>query len=385
MQGYSTPLYQIRYKYNDQGYRTQKAFYTYSGYTPILTQTVDYELIDDKVVYETDGSYGILYTYDYDGTLISFNYDLDITDQNSGSEYFYIRNQMGDITHIATSDGTVVVHYIYDAYGNITDTDITAGYSAIADANPYRYRGYRYDLEISMYYLNSRYYNPEVGRFLNADGMLGQQGNVVSSNMFIYCQNNPIMYVDEDGEFWNIAAGFIIGGLISATVSVASQLITTGEVDLVQTGIAFLAGGASGALAATGIGLAGSIIANAGIGGVTDTVSQLASTGSFAELDPISIVASTIMGGVAGWIGGPGMKNASNPLAQADINLSVLRQLNSEMPSQLYGDLISDTLSGIGQIAAREVGKQTGKFALGATVAGAVVTGVNIIVDFFRG
>jgi len=156
MQGYSTPLYQIRYKYNDQGYRTQKAFYTYSGYTPILTQTVDYELIDDKVVYETDGSYGILYTYDYDGTLISFNYDLDITDQNSGSEYFYIRNQMGDITHIATSDGTVVVHYIYDAYGQITDTEITAGYSAIADANPYRYRGYRYDLEISMYYLNSR-------------------------------------------------------------------------------------------------------------------------------------------------------------------------------------------------------------------------------------
>jgi len=173
--------------------------------------------------------------------------------------------------------------------------------------------------------------------------------------------------------------------LISATVIVASQLITTGEVDLVQTGIAFLAGGASGALVVTGIGLAGSIIANAGIGGVTDTVSQLASTGSFAELDPISIVASTIMGGVAGWIGGPGMKNASNPLAQADINLSVLRQLNSEMPSQLYGDIISDTLSGVGQIAAREVGKQTGKFALGATVAGAVVTGVNIIVDFFRG
>jgi len=379
------PVYRIEYTYNDQGYRIQKEFSTFNGSGFIINQTIDYELIDDKVVYETDGSYGILYTYDYDGTLISFNYDSDITDQNSGSEYFYIRNQMGDITHLATEDGTVVVHYVYDAYGQITDTEITAGYSAIADANPYRYRGYRFDSEISMYYLNSRYYNPEVGRFINSDVMIGQTKDLSSTNMYLYCANNPIMYVDEDGEFWNIAAGFIIGGLISATVSVASQLITTGEVDLVQTGIAFLAGGASGALAATGIGLAGSIIANAGIGGVTDTVSQLASTGSFAELDPISIVASTIMGGVAGWIGGPGMKNASNPLAQADINLSVLRQLNSEMPSQLYGDLISDTLSGIGQIAAREVGKQTGKFALGATVAGAVVTGVNIIVDFFRG
>jgi hypothetical protein len=140
-----------------------------------------------------------------------------------------------------------------------------------------------------------------------------------------------------------------------------------------------------GSASLIGIGLAGSIITNAGIGGVTDTVSQLASTGSFAELDPISIVTSTIMGGVAGWISGPGLKNASNPLAQADINISVLRQLNSKMPSQLYGDLISDTLSDIGQIAAREVGKQTGKFALGATAAGAVVTGVNIIMDFFRG
>ncbi|MBI9030522.1 hypothetical protein JEZ13_00765, partial [bacterium] len=133
MQGFSTPLYRISYKYNDQGYRTQKAFYTYSGYTPVLTQTIDYELIDDKVVYETDGVYGILFTYDYDGTLISFNYDSDITDQNSGDEYFYIRNQMGDITHLATEDGTVVVHYIYDAYGNIVDTDIEPGYSNVAE------------------------------------------------------------------------------------------------------------------------------------------------------------------------------------------------------------------------------------------------------------
>lgn len=243
-----------------------------------------------------------------------------------------------------------------------------------------------YDVDTGLYYLQSRYYNPEIGRFLSCDNVsylntASQLGN----NGYTYTFNNPIMYVDEDGEFWNIAAGFIIGGLISATVSVASQLITTGEVDLVQTGIAFLAGGASGSLAASGIGLAGSIIANAGIGGVTDTVSQLASTGSFAELNPISIVTSTIMGGVAGRIGGPGMKNASNPLAQADINLSVLRQLNSEMPSHLYGDLISDTLSGIGKIAAKEVGRQTKKYAYGAGLAGGVVTVVNLVVDFFRG
>ena len=218
------PIYQIAYTYNDQGYRIQKEFSTFNGSGFTINQTIDYELIDDKVVYETDGSYGILYTYDYDGTLISFNYDSDITNQNSGSEYFYIRNQMGDITHIATSDGTVVVHYIYDAYGKITDTEITTGYSTIADANPYRYRGYRYDSEISMYYLNSRYYNPEVGRFINADGLLGQQGNIASSNMFIYCLNNPIMLSDSQGD---IARWFKIALTITLCVAVVAVAVVS--------------------------------------------------------------------------------------------------------------------------------------------------------------
>ncbi|MGD9910490.1 MAG: RHS repeat-associated core domain-containing protein [Candidatus Izemoplasmatales bacterium] len=175
------------------------------------------------------------YRYDYDGTLISFNYDSDITDQYSGLEYFYIRNQMGDITHIATSDGTVVVHYIYDAYGRITDTDITAGYSTIANANPYRYRGYRYDSEISMYYLNSRFYNPEVGRFINSDGLLGDYGDIQTTNMYSYCHNNPIANVDPSGYlsiglFRRIISsvvvgipaavvGFVIAGLIGAVTA----------------------------------------------------------------------------------------------------------------------------------------------------------------------
>jgi len=135
---------------------------------------------------------------------------------------------MGDITHIATSNGTVALHYIYDAYGQITDTENTAGYSAIADANPYRYRGYRYDSEISMYYLNSRYYNPEVGRFINADGMFGKVGELGTNNMYSYCSNNPIMLIDPSGElgilFWLAVSGIIycigtsVGGYATAAV-----------------------------------------------------------------------------------------------------------------------------------------------------------------------
>ncbi|MDC7243347.1 MAG: RHS repeat-associated core domain-containing protein [Sphaerochaetaceae bacterium] len=224
MQGYSTPLYQIRYKYNDQGYRTQKSFYTYSNYTPTLTQTIDYELIDDRVAYETDGVYGILYTYDYDGTLISFNYDSDITDQNSGDEYFYIRNQMGDITHLATEDGTVVVHYVYDAYGNIVDIDSETGYSTLAEMNPYRYRGYRYDTETNLYYLNSRYYNPEFGRFISFDVLLGVKESILSTNMYTYCLNDPINSVDTNGY---MSSWLKIGLLSLAVVAVVAVTVAT--------------------------------------------------------------------------------------------------------------------------------------------------------------
>mgnify|MGYP001767280242 CR=1 FL=1 len=142
---------------------------------------------------------------------------------------------MGDITHIATSDGTVVVHYIYDAYGQITDTEITAGYSAIANANPYRYRGYLFDSEISMYYLNSRYYNPEVGRFINADGIFGEVGNLKSTNMYMYSNNNPIMYVDTTGEWAIFAALASIGPVgwiaIAIVVVIAVAYVSTDLLD----------------------------------------------------------------------------------------------------------------------------------------------------------
>ena len=135
----------------------------------------------------------LIYTYDYDGTLIGFNYE---DDSNTKADYFYLRNQLGDITHILNADGLMVANYTYDAYGNIIDPFVRAGYGHIGDANAYNYRGYRYDSEINLYYLNSRYYNSEVGRFINSDGLLIAYGDILSANTYSYCQNNPTMYVD---------------------------------------------------------------------------------------------------------------------------------------------------------------------------------------------
>jgi len=88
-----------------------------------------------------------------------------------------------------------VVTYQYDAYGNI----LSMTSSAVAQANPYRYRGYRYDDESGFYYLNARYYNPEIGRFISADPLLKASNTVLGHNMFAYTENNPVMYTDYSG------------------------------------------------------------------------------------------------------------------------------------------------------------------------------------------
>ncbi len=201
----------IMYKYNDNGYRTSKT---------INNQVINYTLSGNLVVYETDGVYEIVYSYDVDGSLISFNYDNNITDQNDGDEYFYIRDLLGNIVKLVDEDGNIIVEYSYDSYGNITSIDDTSAGDVISLINPYTYRGYRYDREINMYYLNSRYYNPEIGRFINADGLIGEVGNLQTHNMYAYCANNPVMFTDPSGEFAISLAilGLIIGAGIGATI-----------------------------------------------------------------------------------------------------------------------------------------------------------------------
>ena len=168
----------ITYKYNDNGYRTSK---TVNGVT------TTYYLEGSKVLYETDGTNHIYYSYDVDGSLLSITYN--------GTEYYYTFNALGDVSHLIDSSGNIVVEYRYDAFGNITYKTT----STLADANQYRYRGYRFDEETNLYYLQSRYYNPETGRFINADGMLKSSRTVLGHNMFAYVSNNPVTKTDPTG------------------------------------------------------------------------------------------------------------------------------------------------------------------------------------------
>ena len=115
--------------------------------------------------------------------------------------YYYVYNLQGDVTHIIDATGAIKGIYQYDAWGKIVNL---SSLTAIAQVNPFRYRGYYYDTESGLYYLNSRYYNAEWGRFINADGYVSTGQGLMGYNMFAYCGNNPANNVDPNGTcFYN--------------------------------------------------------------------------------------------------------------------------------------------------------------------------------------
>ncbi|MGM8216350.1 RHS repeat-associated core domain-containing protein, partial [Bacillaceae bacterium W0354] len=156
------------YRYNDGGYRTQKEV------NGVITT---YTLEGSLVTHETNGVDEIYYTYDANGDLVSMNLN--------GEEYYYIKNIQGDMIGLYDQYGTKVVSYQYDTWGNIVSISGDLA-DTIGEKNPYRYRGYRYDSETGLYYLNARYYNPEWGRFLNADSYGGSTGKLLSHNVYAY-------------------------------------------------------------------------------------------------------------------------------------------------------------------------------------------------------
>ena len=141
------------------------------------------------------------FTYDAVGPLsVNFN----------GTEYFYLKNAQGDVTGLVDSTGAKVVAYTYGPWGESWGVSGTLA-STLGAMNPLRYRGYVYDTETGLYYLNSRYYNPVWGRFINADGFVSTGQGVSGNNMFAYCGNNPVNHSDSSGMFWKKIGSFFKG------------------------------------------------------------------------------------------------------------------------------------------------------------------------------
>ena len=220
----------ISYKYGADGLRTKKT---------VGSTVYNYYYADGRLVRQTWGSNYMDFLYDEGGNAYSFVYN--------GTQYYYVRNIQGDVVRILNTSGTTVVAYSYDAWGKCTVT--TGASNAIANANPIRYRGYYYDTDTGFYYLQSRYYDPTIKRFINADdaSLLGANGDFTSLNLYAYCGNNPVARADEGGEAWHI----LVGAAISAGIDIATQLICNGgdlgSVDWGSVGISAVSGAISSA------------------------------------------------------------------------------------------------------------------------------------------
>ncbi len=160
-------------------------------------------------------------------------------------EYYYVKNIQGDIIGLVDSSGTWVVEYSYDAWGRVLLMTGTLA-STLGQDNPLRYRGYFYDSETGLYYLKSRYYSPELGRFISSDSQLNIINGLSCFNLYAYCGNNPVNRSDMNGTFWEDVKSWVKGKVESAKSYVkkavdsfvqkaVSKLFTSGSSNILKT------------------------------------------------------------------------------------------------------------------------------------------------------
>ena len=171
----------LSFVHNESGLRTSK---TVNGITH------SYVWQGSKLAADITDAYALYFHYDSSGEVIGFTRTANGTD----TEYFYVKNLQGDILKVITATGTEAAAYTYDSWGKL----LTAT-GDLAEVNPIRYRGYYYDTETGLYYLQSRYYDPEVGRFINSDAYASTGQGILGTNMFTYCRNNPVNLSDPTG------------------------------------------------------------------------------------------------------------------------------------------------------------------------------------------
>ncbi len=225
------------YTYNSSGIRTSKHTHDF---------TTKFYLNGNQILRQTDASNTLTFYYGVDG-VTGFHLKNNLVD----SDFYYKKNAQNDIIGIYDSENVLICKYIYDAWGkqkclylsnNENYVDIEENYAYndtsnlnrfIAYKNPFRYRSYYYDFETGLYYLNSRYYDPELCRFINADDISYLDKDSLNGlNLYVYCSNNPIMSIDPEGtwdwrKFWK-GLGLTIAAVVLVTVITTAAVLTAG-------------------------------------------------------------------------------------------------------------------------------------------------------------
>ena len=267
----------ISYTYDMAGVRSSKT---------VGSTTYDFTTLSGLVTRQTGGGKTIDFVYDENNQPLAMKYN--------NTLYYYVLNAQGDVVRIVNSSRSVVASYTYDPWGKIISSSGT-----LADINPLRYRGYYYDSETGFYYLQSRYYDPEIGRFINADSYASTDATgLLSTNMFAYCENDPVNKSDPSGELFGTISGLIVGGLTGAL-----SAYINGDDILAGTITGAVNGGICGLIVDSGVFTGGISLLLCGVTGVLCEASNQAANGkTIKDMDYVSIGLSGLFSAIScGW------------------------------------------------------------------------------------
>ena len=211
----------ISYSYDKDGIRQTKT---------VGTAITQYYYNGNVLMGTYDGTNKLLFSYNEQSNVVAVNYN--------GTYYYYLRDGQGNIIKLIDGNGATVVSYSYDPWGACTTSGTMA--STLGTLNPFRYHGYVYDEETGWYYLSSRYYNPEVGRYLSADTLSSTGQGVLGYNMYAYCLNNPTTNYDPSGSlsFSNLLSGAKLLSVGLTAVAVGLTVLTCGAAAPVMVAVA---------------------------------------------------------------------------------------------------------------------------------------------------
>ncbi len=305
----------ITYSYDSSDMRTSK---TVGGVKH------NYYYVEGKLMYEDCPSYKLFYTYDANGFLSGIKR---IKSNGSTENYGVHCNIFGDVISIYYEDGVLAAKYTYDSWGKLLSVTETFGADVMGDndiwtQNSIRYRGYVYDEETQLYYLQSRYYDPNTCRFINADDysvLTASPTALTDKNLFAYCDCNPLIRIDTEGNFW----GAIIGGALGFITNAIDVAIKGYSSDIViKVALVGLITGAISGLVCDMCVASGGTLAFASasiINGVFDTTNYVISTLLCGEKVNASEIALTLTTGTLSGALSFGLSGGSLTKSNSDI------------------------------------------------------------------
>ena len=205
--------------------------------------------------------------------------------------------------------------------------------ATLGTQNPFRYRGYYYDNETGLYYVSSRYYDPEIGRFINADTtdvLTATPMALTDKNLFAYCDNNPVMRADNGGEFWHIVGGAVIGGLVGAVSSIVGQAVSGNGINWAEVGVSAASGALTGAITAAcpGMGALATGLIHGAVGAGTYATTELVN-------GRIPTLGGTLAAGITSGVLAGGSKWVSDKISTNYLN-KIIKE-----PSKIQGQSLS--------------------------------------------